>query len=87
VRTLGKLEPAVLAQHTALVVGKLEHSEGFVRKAAVETLGKLEPAVLAQHLDAVKSLLDNEDEDVRNAAQRYMRMAETGVSLCDAARR
>eukprot|EP00966_Prymnesium_polylepis_P177205 4103896-Prymnesium_polylepis.1 len=63
VKTLSKLEPAVLTQHAAAVVAKLEHEAGHVRAAALATLSKLEPAVLAQYATAVVKLLEDEDED------------------------
>jgi hypothetical protein len=43
VETLGKLEPATLAQHGAALVARLEDSDADVRRAVVETLGKLPP--------------------------------------------
>ena len=66
--TLGKLEPAVLAQHAAAVVARLADSTRMCAKAALNTLGKLEPAVLAQHADAVVAKLADEASNVRIAA-------------------
>jgi HEAT repeat protein len=43
VETLGKLEPATLAQHGEALVASLEDLDEGVRKAVVETLGKLQP--------------------------------------------
>ena len=51
--TLGKLEPAKLAQHTEAVVARLEDSDYEVRQEALRTMGKLDPARLAQHAGAV----------------------------------
>ena len=59
--TLGKLEPAALAQHAAAVVAKLEDCRLGVRRAALETLGKLEPAALAQHAAAIVAKLEDSD--------------------------
>ena len=53
VETLGKLEPAALAQHGAALATRLEDSHQWVRQKAVETLGKLEAAALAQHQQAI----------------------------------
>ena len=47
--TLGKLEPATLAQHTHAVVARLYDRPAHVRRAALLTLGKLGPANLAPH--------------------------------------
>ena len=66
--TLGKLEPATLAQHADAVVARLEDSDWIVRYVALETLGKLEPATLAQHADAVVAMLEDSHGDVRSAA-------------------
>jgi len=80
VETLGKLEPAALAQHGAALVARLEHSEWGVRQAAVETLGKLEPAALAQHEQALaKAAKEDKDSDVRRAADKVL--AELRVHL------
>ena len=68
VETLGKLEPAALAQHAATIVAKLEHSNEDVRMAAVDTLGELEPAALAQHAAAVVAKLEDSKWGVRRAA-------------------
>ena len=64
VKTLGKLEPATLAQHGAALVARLEDEDDDVRKAAVETLGNLEPATLAQHGAALVARLEDEDAGV-----------------------
>ena len=59
VETLGRLEPASLAQHGAALVARLGDSDWRVRQAAVQTLGKLDSASLAQHGAAlVASLID-----------------------------
>jgi len=68
VETLGKLEPAALAQHGAALVARLEHSKWVVRKVAVKTLGKLEPAALAQHGAALAARLEDSDVGVSHAA-------------------
>ena len=47
VRTLGKLEPATLAQHGATLIASLADSVPSVREAVVKTLEKLELATLA----------------------------------------
>ena len=51
--TLGKLEPATLAQHASAVVARLEDSNCVVRLKALQTLGSMEPAARAQHAYAV----------------------------------
>jgi len=48
--TLGKLEPALLAQHEEEVAEKLCDVHEHVRQAALETLSKLGPAVVAQRM-------------------------------------
>ena len=67
-RTLGKLEPAILAQHAHDVLARLEDSDWIVRREALATLGKLEPTTLAQHADAVLAMLEDSDWNVRRAA-------------------
>ena len=47
---LGKLEPAVLAQHAGAVVGKLNDDHEYVRKAAWNTLLAL-PVVITRDID------------------------------------
>ena len=66
--TLGKLEPATLAQHAGAVAARLEDSNQQVLWMALETLGKLEPAVLAQYANAVVAWLEDIDEVVRYVA-------------------
>ena len=79
VQTLGKLEPAALAQHGAALVARLEDSYGWVRKAAVETLGKLEPAALAQYEQAIaKAAEEDEYEDVRGGAYEVLAKLRAG---------
>jgi len=68
VETLGKLEPAALAQHGAALAARLEDSNWNVRKAVVETLGKLKPGDLAQHGAALAARLEHSDLFVRRAA-------------------
>ena len=41
--TLGKLEPATLAQHASFMVARLEETAPLVREMALHTLAKLEP--------------------------------------------
>ena len=48
--TLGKLEPAVLAQHAGAVVGKLSDHADFVREPALTTLRAL-PLVITRDID------------------------------------
>ena len=67
-RTLGKLEPAILAQHAHAVLARLEDSNSRVREAALKTLGKLEPTLLAQHAGAVVARLEDSFLYVRRAA-------------------
>ena len=57
-QTLGRLEPARLAQYANAVVARLEDSKLSVRGAALETLGALEPGTFAQHAHAVVAMLD-----------------------------
>ena len=72
VETLGKLEPAALAQHAAALVAKLDHPDRGVREAALQALGKLEPAALAQHAAAVVAKLEDPDESLRQAAVKTL---------------
>ena len=65
---LQKLSPAAPAQAAEFVVGKLEHSDRYVRQAAVETLGKLSAEALAPHAAAVLAKLEDGDEGVRGRA-------------------
>ena len=51
--TLGKLEPATLAQYADAIVARLSDSSEDVRYEALDTLGKLEPMRFAQHAGAV----------------------------------
>ena len=67
-RTLGKLDPATLAQHAGAVVARLEDSHCLVRVRALGTLGTLEPMTLAQHADAVVARLEDFHWLVRQAA-------------------
>ena len=60
VKTLGRLEPAVLAQHAAAVVAKLRDWDKDVRLAAVRTLGKLEPAMLSQYRASITQWKESE---------------------------
>ena len=66
--TLGKLEPAMLAQADDAFVAMLEDSKGYVRKTALKSLGKLEPAKLAQYADALVAMIEDSDEYVRREA-------------------
>ena len=64
VATLAKLDREALAQHAALLVAKLEHSDADVRRKVKETLATLDAATLAQHgADLVKKL--NNSDQVR----------------------
>jgi HEAT repeat protein len=63
--TLGKLEPATLAQHSAALVAKLEDKEWEVRQKVVVTLGKMEPAKLAQLSADLVAKLEDERKEVR----------------------
>ena len=78
-KTLGKLEPAVLAQHADDIVANLADENSDVREAAVKTLGKLEPAVLALHADAIVAKLADEDGFVRRAALHTLGKLEPAV--------
>jgi len=117
VQTLGKLEPAALAQHGAAlaarlgdsgvfvqiearfvmhklepaaghmdaVAAKLEDSNEYVRRAAVETLGKLDLADLAQHQQALaKAAKEDKDYDVQIAARVVMHKLEPAAGHMDA---
>ena len=75
--TLGKLEPAALAQHGAALVARLEDSYWNVCKAAVQTLGKLEPAALAQHEQALAKAAE-EDSAVGDAAAEVLAKLRAG---------
>ena len=66
--TLGKLEPATLAQHASFVVARLEETVPLVRKMALHTLAKLEPVTLAQYADAVVGRLEDSVLIVRMVA-------------------
>jgi len=83
-QTLGKLEPAALAQHGAALVARLEHSDLFVRRAAVETLGKLEPAALAQHAAALAARLEDSEWRVQIVARFVMHKLEPAAGHMDA---
>ena len=79
VKTLGKLQPAALAQHGAAIVAKLEDSKWQVRQAAVETLGKLDVADLAQHEQAIaKAAKEDKDSNVRRAADKLLGKLRAG---------
>ena len=54
------------------MVGKLEHSDEGVRKAAVETLGKLAPEALTAHAAALVAKL-KDSSDVRELAMETLR--------------
>ena len=70
--TLGKLEPAMLAQHVDALVPMLEDSDADVRNIASETLAKLDPATLAQHADALVAMLDDSKGYVRKTALKSL---------------
>ena len=73
--TLGKLEPATLAQYAGAVVARLEDSHWNVRTTALETLplAKLELATLAQHANAVVACSEDSSLGARIAALRTLR--------------
>ena len=52
-KTLGKLEPATLAQFTGAEIAMFEDHEGHVVSYALTTACKLDPAILSQHFDAL----------------------------------
>lgn len=56
-RTLGELDPSVVAEYAGVVVARLEDPDLSVCERALETLGKLEPAMLAPHGGAVAAML------------------------------
>ena len=57
VETLGRLEPATLAQHSAALVAGLEDVDAVVRGMVVKTLGKLEPGTPGRaHLSAHQAM-------------------------------
>ena len=71
-KTLGKLEPATLAQHAGVEALRLEDSDCPVRKTAVETRGNLEPATLALHAGVEALRLEDSNEDVRKTALQML---------------
>ena len=78
-KTLGKMEPATLAQHVDVIVAKLKDRNEHVRKLVFKTLAKLEPATLAPHEAAIVAVLEpgySVDWDVRRAA-----LATLGVAF------
>eukprot|EP00966_Prymnesium_polylepis_P040350 936436-Prymnesium_polylepis.1 len=83
-RTLGKLDPTVLAQHAPAIVAVLEKSvKGddapttmSTRVAAMRTLGKLDPTVLAQ---PALALLDHCEQDMRVFALELLRALDPAV--------
>jgi len=66
-RALG-LNPAHYPAKVLKCVGELEHTDGKVRKAAVQTLGKLPAEALAAHGAAVVAKLEDAEGYVRMAA-------------------
>ena len=52
-KTLCKLDAAVLADHAAVVVAKLDHPYEAMRSLALKILGKVEAAALADHADTI----------------------------------
>ena len=60
--TLGKLEPATLAQHAGAVAARLEDAHCIVRMMAMKILAKLEPATLALYAHNVLARLEDCDE-------------------------
>ena len=66
-RSLGRMDQAVLVQHAATIVQKLADSDVDVRYEAVKTLGKLDSGALATHFGALVLKLDDADADVRYA--------------------
>ena len=77
--TMSKLEPAVLARHTSVLIAKLEDSSECVRKAALETMSKLKPAVLALHASAFIAKLEDSSECVRKTALETMSKLEPAM--------
>ena len=71
--TLGKLDPATLAQHAEAVVARLEDSVLNVRFCSLTALAKLEPATLAEYAEAVVLKLEDSDADVRSRALVVLR--------------
>jgi len=57
---LGKLEPAVLAQHATTVISMLDVDNDDVSDAACEFLGMLDPTVLEQHATAIAARLGDD---------------------------
>jgi len=77
-QTLGKLEPAALAQHQqAIAKAAEENSDAQVQIAARVVMHKLEPA--AGHMDAVAAKLEDPDEDVRYAAVQTLGKLESAA--------
>lgn len=84
VATLGKLDAAILQQHSEHILALFEHSAGNVRQAAVETLGHLEPLVLASLPNAVAAIiarLEDTDPRVRRTAFDIMGALEAAAPL------
>ena len=59
---------AALSPEVVDSLARLEHSESYVRRAAVSTLGQLDAATLAQHAPAILARLEHSDSNVREAA-------------------
>ena len=66
--TLGKLEPATLAQYANALVVRLEDSDWEVRMHALQTLGELKPAALAPHAAVVVLRLEDAEPVVCSEA-------------------
>ena len=78
--TLGKLDPATLAQHAGAVVARLEDSDISLRITASKILAKLDPATLAQHADAVLAMLVHHLEPIRKTAMIVSRKLPRSVT-------
>ena len=63
-----KVEPAMRAQYSDVVIARLESSYSQSRKVALLVLGQLEPETLAQHADAVAARLEDSCLLVRRVA-------------------
>lgn len=71
-RSFGKLEPTVLAQHAAAISQKLDDADVDVRYAALNVLSKLGPEALTSNAHTISRKLHDADADVRYAAVKAL---------------
>ena len=69
----------VVAPHVDTVLARLDDTDWYVRREAMDILALLEPAMLAQHADAVITRLEDSSEYVRRLALQTLGKLEPAM--------